>query len=630
MKLFPRIFLAFLLAVCMGVPFMILSYYLLLFLAGKDKVEIAESGSYVFSSLALPVWGWIGCRIAARRKEFSSKSLGICGLGTGIAVALLLFVRYEFVKLTFLEYCQSPQIWLGALLAGGIVAVLLLFQRRFRRSHFWLVLGILPVFTAMLVTKLYPMEYFHLLFIHHFDVVTHSIAMAAHGQHSVHMYGNYPWFLAPVFLLIGLSVRNVSLVLALMFFVTFALLITTMHFSLRNRALTLVSAILLTFYSCFWGIWPNLGFDPYFQYHPIRSFFPVLAVAYVFFCRAPSQKFFFGGGVLAGLALIWNIESGIAVAGGLSFLLLLEWIAQRKEGWNWRLPASFLGPIAVVLPLWYLLYSIQTGIWLNPLRLLLPGLAFIGSASMMPLPSLPADWLAFLLVSAAGVVTGLYSALQHPVAYRRREAGFPALLGVMGIGTFIYYVGRSHEANLLSVLYLTWMLAVWLLDRVLLYCRRNRPRMLWIFLFFPLFLVLGFALIGTGMRVSKIWTRVQHMPLDYLSFRPSAFDEDAEFVRQCAGERAINIWGQFHGVLLTETGLLPAIPNSNQAELRSAESLQELQRQVLESDAPLFLCYGADSAGELSQLPPESIKENYTLIAVGPGRRVLYFEPRTK
>ena len=589
------------------------------------RPEPAEQGTYVVTTLLLPVLALLGILLGTRgRGRHPERVAGGCALGLGVLGFVMLFHHQEFLEFTLQQLLAAPWSWPAAAGLGALTALALRFVPPTRGRWWWLGLGWGLALLALLTTRLYPVELLHVLYTHHFEPVAYAVAQTVAGRCDAHMYGFYPQFLAPVFLLFGLSVRTLSLIFGLLFLLTFGLLIWSVHRAVRRKLLTLVFALGLCFFGAWWSIYSMFGFDPYYQYHPIRSLFPALAGAYLFLPWRDRNAFYCGAGALSALALIWNLESGVAVAGGFLFLLLLELFARRGRGLG---PAigRFVLTGGGLLGLWYVLHSLRCGAWYNPAALLrVPRLFVEQGLNLLPLPPLPAAWGAVLLLYLAGVTTGLYLAWKQPRAICCGALRFPVLWSIMGLGLFSSYLGRSHEANLASAGYPALILAIWFLDRSLHDGRHRRPRWLWLGLFFPFFLLFGFTLLGLGIRTPVILRRATTLPAGYFTHRVGPFHADAEFVRQCAGGRAINLWCRNQGLLYAETGLAAADSDLCQSEVVLPEDQERVWRELRASTAPLIV----GPVQEQGQpVPAELLETCYRLIAVSPDGRYRYYEP---
>ena len=157
--------------------------------------------------------------------------------------------------------------------------------------------------------------------------VIHSIVQARFGSFAnfnlFSFYGAYGTLLVPIFHIFPMNVFSISVVFAVLMFISLlglAHIVFNLVPNVPRALITFLSTLFLQFY-CF-TIWPA---EKYFQVYPIRMFFPTLAVVALillskrqYFLQVPAFS------ICAVLAIIWNPETGYAVWFSF-FLFLLYW-----------------------------------------------------------------------------------------------------------------------------------------------------------------------------------------------------------------------------------------------------------------------------------------------------------------
>ena len=150
------------------------------------------------------------------------------------------------------------------------------------------------------------------------DAAVYALSQVAGGRTLMvdlpSQYGMFPEFLAPVFRTIGLSVFNVSAIFALMQALSLTLLFAVLARCVKGPGLLTLSGLALisiTFGTCTHSMGNE---EVYFQYWPIRFFWPALSL-WVFTRFLFSRSLMHSGLVsfTAALGILWNLDSGLAI-----------------------------------------------------------------------------------------------------------------------------------------------------------------------------------------------------------------------------------------------------------------------------------------------------------------------------
>ncbi len=202
-------------------------------------------------------------------------------------------------------------------------------------SSFKIVDNLIWLFCAYLIVVILCFNIFnletHLPSVHHFNVVFYSISQILQGKTLLvdltSQYGLYGSFLEPIFRLLGLSVLNFSVVMALLVSLSFVLILLFLNRIIHNKIVVLLGFASVSFYNYLsFKIGNN---DPYFQYHAIRFIFPclVLYLSIVYYCNQ-KNKFLYGLiHVISAISILWNFETGIVVfVSWLAYLAYLEFL----------------------------------------------------------------------------------------------------------------------------------------------------------------------------------------------------------------------------------------------------------------------------------------------------------------
>ena len=284
---------------------------------------------------------------------------------------------------------------------------------------------------------------------YHYSVVLHPLWQAFYGispWDGCPTYGAYAFFSLPYFRAAGLSPLSVSIFWLGLIFLVWGLLACTVRYLVPSRfwQYTAIAAIAgLPFVSG--------GSLYYAQYLPLRMVFPALILFLV--CRTDgrilSPSVCIAGSALSAAAVLWNPDSGIVllIAWGL-LLVCLVW-AERQPKNLLFLPLAAVSSCAVPVVVGCVHLLVYGGFprWLNLFTMpLLFGR--IGNFQL-PMPYLGA-W----LIPGAVYFTALGWCVKRMCAGRLSGKDIGMLFtALLGCGLFGYYVGRSHDGNLLPVSY---------------------------------------------------------------------------------------------------------------------------------------------------------------------------------
>ena len=441
------------------------------------------------------------------------------------------------------------------------------------------------------------------------------------------LYGCYAVFLAPLFRVIGLSLFKITLVMSALIIVAHGCLLFIASRHIRDWRLLVLFASSL-FYTA--GIWVtgNQPFDVFFQYWPLRYLFPALSVPlFASVARRPTLASLAGLGIVCGVALIWNLESGIAVTGAVLCTLGLQTAGRllRREPARWCHLATVAALTAMTVGICRGALLVQSA-GVQPFRTTADyqRLFYIGGATMIPLPLNPHPWFLVQIVYATALTLGIRGLL-----FTRSEQSFSRLLAylaILGEGTFIYYQGRSHDFNLLGVAWPALLLGFLMTDRLLREIRAGLlPASLrWMALpatyYGAMAALMTVALFPTFVKQgSERWWKT-------LTAAPDPMVEHTAFIRRhTAGHRDCVILASLQAAYFAETGLRSQYDCPGYSELCFKADLDALKLALmirparhLFTDAKLL---------ELFHLT-ETVAAHYQAVDVTSDRKLSYWEPK--
>lgn len=486
----------------------------------------------------------------------------------------------------------------------------------------------------------------------HYEPVVYAVVLSTYGATCLvdyfPQYGCYGELLAPLFRLVSLSTWSVTLILAVLQCVSIVIIlyfargIETAEGDEKSHLL----ARLFTFAALLHCLLLNVvsPFDPYFQYMPIRLLMPALALLFIQRIVATSEQNGPGAwlvtglaGVFAAVAVLWNLDTGLAVAGTLAATCclsgfsgwrrpLMKSIIVRRLGHSALFAFAFLA--ATELALYLLALKSGQSVDVNNYFLHVSTFARLGFA-LLPAPGPISYWgIAAAIVFSVGTI----AASKLASTDRRRDKALEgaAFLAVLAMLLLVYYTGRSHDLVLKLASWPLLVLSGFLILRALL----ESP-------------VQGVRKVMTGVVAGAVALSLALLPshiaaLDRVSWifaskpdRESTLDDEISFVSSHAmpGE-VVEILALHQGMLYSETNTQPATGGVSVTEMYLRESLDDKLRRVVDC-GPQKLFLGTDLNGSPGIIPRISIdqaalREVYEPVANSALGRLQLWQRRTE
>ena len=530
----------------------------------------------------------------------------------------------DFLEVIFKPLVSYPWSWLPCGLTAIALAVMMiklkLYPKQLRK---WWPLAIFPLLMLVIFNRMYylgwvPPNTYHL------EILVYAVSHAAQGQLEWHLYGNYHWILSPLFVLIKPSIFNFSLVMNILFIFTFMTMFFLGSRLIKNYILLFLMVFFMIFLNCSSTIYQHY-IEPYFQYHPIRSFWPAVAMLIFYFYHTSKGrlKYVLLAAICCALSLFWNIDSGIAVTGVFVFffgaetasagfrrdkLMHLAWFGSVFIISLLALYGACCWSFGRILPPDYFLQGylliLRTGFW------------------SLPMPLWPCMWVFFAGIYVAAVIAGLRGMFSGHKTLFSQSCLF---LGVLGLGQFSYYLNRSHVCNLWVAISPATLLMFCFADRCLRMSKNDRKLIALALPALPVILLGVGALFIFGYN-SKFIINGTIMQLSFLTVddSKSQFRQRIDFILKSAGARKkINIIGDYQGIYYAESGLTSGIPNFNEQEIFTVRQQEICAKQLAESDCPLIL---ASPGIRFYYIRDETLKF-YKLIAESDDGELKYYEP---
>ncbi len=291
-------------------------------------------------------------------------------------------------------------------------------------------------------------------------------------------YGLYAWVLNPVFKIIGLSTYKFSIVMSVMNGSALAFVFLGMKRIIKNDVLTIMGFLCLVF----WQYWQTkIPFETtahyYYQYMPLRFFFPALAFFLVVLYHtgtAKTKKIVLPIlAICASIAPLWNMDSGlfVYVATFVSLVLPAFAAANIKDAIQKVItPALWMiGSLVLVVLLFLFFTKIHSGSWpdLDSFSKF-QRIFYISGYFMLPMAPIH-FWNLPAIVYLICCVYCVYH-------LRKNETGdnpILAFLFILGCGLFTYFQGRSYDSSIDVVMYPAIIILTIFCNKLAAYIKSN-------------------------------------------------------------------------------------------------------------------------------------------------------------
>lgn len=268
-------------------------------------------------------------------------------------------------------------------------------------------------------------------------------------------YGLYPIFLEPVFKWFGLSILSVTALMGVLLSLSFLFIFLFLRRLVKNNIILLLGFSTIVIYLLDGSANPY----PYFQYWPIRTFFPCLLLLLAsVYLESKNKIIYFILFIISALSILWNFDSGIMVF--ISWILVLIYTealnGDKKIMIKSIVRHLFFGALALtVVFAGFAGYTfLRSGHVPNLVMFFLYQKMFYDGFMMIAMP-FPHVWILVMLVFLSGLLLSIKKWLVKDVDWKNSSI---LLVSILGIGLFSYYEGRSHDATFYLPLYLPLIL----------------------------------------------------------------------------------------------------------------------------------------------------------------------------
>lgn len=373
-------------------------------------------------------------------------------------------------------------------------------------------------------------EYF--VYANHFNAVFYSMVQVYLGKailvDIVHQYGLYPHFIEPLFRVFGLSVLKFTVIMGLLLAVAVYCLYRFMVEICVNKAIGCIGFITMLFYCYLFSKGVSHLIDYYFQYYPIRFFFPAISIYCVYRYLVSKNKItYYLIFLTSSISILWNFDSGIVLFISWMLLLLFEAAYKRDVFAAIIHIIKGIGILAFVVLSYsiyifyrygsfpnfnmfynYQKYYYQFGLNMLPMKLIDP-------------------WNVVIIIYAIALLFAFISMIERK---RSVKDGVLLYLSVLGFGLFMYYQGRSHILNLLAASYPAVLILGILIDEAIELNKKkeivNQLLLNGLIMFFCFSSLFCFLILPTMGRI--IYNRLQLT----LAQKPTQITRNIDFIQK--------------------------------------------------------------------------------------------------
>lgn len=426
------------------------------------------------------------------------------------------------------------------------------------------------------------------------------------------VYGGHAYLLAPLLKIIGYSHHRCVFLLALICIWTFACLFYLAWAVGKTPEKTLIIFVFVLYIMVFFAFGAHHGHF-FYQHVPHRVVFPATMLVYIHLGgRFRLQGLYTAGGyLLSALALVWNIESGLAALGaffvGQMFLLFSRHTPKSPLFWRGVAlhAAGILASVGTFFGSMWLIAFLRTGQSVPLSRFYATQFTFAGLGyGMLPLPegiSMYMPVFALTAFSAAFVLFWLFH--NAGKGFISDDIQLIAALTAVSAIALVYFIGRSDTRTLIPVIWPAQLLLCAFLSRLstqAVLARLDRlERFAARLAIWPLCIVVclcaisvPYTIVSTPVISSYIYAQRTHV-------MDSRWQEELNFLQKWQNpDGTVHLVGEYGPILAAELGLRTTYLGECVHDLytyRAYDSLIAYIDQITAAGEPLLLDISAVS-----------------------------------
>jgi hypothetical protein len=426
-----------------------------IFEGARFRPEFAERRAFLLFCGALPLTCLLSLSVI-RRVEQSRFLRWSPLLATAISGAGLTYFWIASADDRGLVWSPLSALVVPAVVLTALACVVLVATRRHRTRKGHIIVAELVALSFSVYFACYEISpgWMSVYATAHLEPILFPVLQVLHGRtvlvDTQSMYGLFPHLLEPLFRIVPLTISSFSLVMGTLLFLTLFCVYRFLRLATPGP-LTALIAFLGYLLGPFTAI--NAGY-PHYQCYPLRTLFPAL----VLWLGARYLKQASGArrailSLACGLAVLWNLDSGIACVGG-SIALLCGQSMVHNPLWRDQIRvlgrnlAEFLFILTAVLLLALAYLYLRAGEAPRIRELFAFQAIFYRDGFLMePMKPLGGWWI-IAIVYVWAMTSGSAGLLGSG---SKRLSPIYLMLSVLGIGVFAYYQGRSVVPNLYYV-----------------------------------------------------------------------------------------------------------------------------------------------------------------------------------
>ena len=328
------------------------------------------------------------------------------------------------------------------------------------------------IFLLILIIEIYNITYWRLFsiddlitdykFSQHLDPIMYALGQVSLGakiyENLPSQYGFYPQLLGVLLPKGSVTLLHITSIFAGVQILTISCCVWLFYRLYESNFLFAATSLAFSMITFGTSLFFAGVTDPYFQYFPLRFLFPALNLCLFYvFIRKPSLLVAATYSIFSVIAIFWNLDTGIVVyfsfLGYSVFQICLNLLYKTNNNKFYLTQTIFilihiitLVAAVVIFELTYLANLSETvtiSSIFNYQRIF-----YLLGFYMLPLPTQLHSWMAVIVVYVSAIVWGALPNVDGSTDHRR---AFAVYLGILGLGLFSYYQGRSHVLNLVSV-----------------------------------------------------------------------------------------------------------------------------------------------------------------------------------
>lgn len=481
-----------------------------------------------------------------------------------------------------------------------------------------IVLTLVSIFIAMNTIALNVRQAYMLEADIHFEAIFYSVSQVMNGKHVlVHFasqYGLFAELLKPLLTLFINPVISFSILMCVMQLVASFLL-----FSIVNSSLKSFSIKSFAFIALAWFMGSNFYFEEYYQVFPIRFFFPVLGL-FLFYMLWKYEQDLFRSLIISlvvATGLIWNLESGIALFGAYMITISMRFFFplltlkkfNRREFYN--VCISLISIIFYVLLVICIIYrdSIVDANFSDLIKY--HKIFYMMGFGMLRMPTYPHLWMIVICIYFTCIIVGMRG---HIVGKVTRYTELQLFLGILGVGLFAYYQGRSHDVVLSFVIWPAIVAGFIFSDKIFRAVRSNKINKVYLWLPVSAISFSLLVLISLVASIPQTWKISQERIAGALNPKISPrIQQNLDFIKKATGEKiSAVILTKGQSIYYAMANLSSSISGQGLAETILLEDFKKKMSEIYSKDVgDLFI-----AKQELTYFPIDynRIEKKYELV----------------